>query len=101
MQRGKDTIWNPRLSLAAQGTLGNSLSLEPWSPLLALLPHGIIARIREDLSANMLYIVKMLPRWAVGQTANNLHFSVEGYVCVCVCVGVGWRLGTEWVPSTG
>ena len=37
----------------------------------------------------MLYIVKMLPRWAVGQTANNLHFSVEGYVCMCVCVGVG------------
>ena len=33
MQRGKDPIWNPRLSLAAWGTLGTSLSLEPWSLL--------------------------------------------------------------------
>lgn len=57
----------------------------------------------------MLYIVKMLPSWAVGQTANNLHLSMEGYVCVrahararvYVCVGgdgVG-RLGTEGYPA--
>ena len=53
----------------------------------------------------MLYIVKMLPSWAVGQTANNLHLSMEGYVCVCMCVcvcvcwdGVG-RLGMEGYPA--
>ena len=53
----------------------------------------------------MLYIVKMLPSWAVGQMANNLHLSMDGYVCVrarvYVCVGgdgVG-RLGTEGYPA--
>lgn len=56
MQRGKDTIWNPRLSLAAWGTLGNSLSLEPWSPLLyskggSLYPTGTVGYSIFELSS--------------------------------------------------
>ena len=47
----------------------------------------------------LLYIVKMFPRWAVGQTANKQFtlFCGRIYVCVCVCVCVlGWvRRGTQ------
>ena len=56
MQRGKDPIWNPRLSLAAWGTLGTSLSLEPWSPLLyskggSLYPTGTVQYSILELSS--------------------------------------------------
>lgn len=46
-----------------------------------------------------MYIVKMFPRWAVGQTANKQFtlFCGRIYVHVCVCWGgAGWvRRGTQ------